>query len=97
MSTKAKKNFLKTCNKDFIHCISECVQNLVKGRVPLKNRHLQCLTRHKQSIRSLALKRTSLATRKRILQKGGFVGALIGPLIAGLTSLLGGFLNNAAH
>ena len=99
MSTKAKKKFIKTCNKDFVHCICECVRNLLKGRVPIKGNHLKCLARHKQSIRQLALKKTSLTNRKKILQKGGFIGALIPPLISGLGSLLGSFMNpnNAAR
>jgi len=99
MSTKAKKKFFKTCNKDFVHCICECVRNLLKGRVPLKGNHLRKLGHHKQSLRQLALKSTSLTKRKQILQKGGFIGALISPLIAGLGSLISGYLtpNNAAR
>jgi len=50
-------------------------------------------------LRKLALKKMSLVSRKKILQKGGFIGALISPLITGLVSLLGGYLasNNAAR
>ena len=96
MSGKAKKKFLKTCNKDFIHCICECVRNLLKGHVPMKQSQLKSLGRHKRSLRSLALKQTSLAKRKQILQKGGFIGALIGPLVTGLGSLIAGLLNNNA-
>jgi len=94
MSAKEKKEFLKSCNKDFIHGICECVRNLLKGRVPLKAGHLRCLARRRKSLRELALKSTSLARRKQILQKGGFVGALIQPLIAGLGSLIAGYLTS---
>ena len=87
MSAKEKKEFLKSCNKDFIHGICECVKNLLKGRVPLKPYHLRCLARRRKTLRELALKSTSL-------QKGGFVGALIQPLIAGLGSLIAGYLTS---
>jgi hypothetical protein len=96
---KNKNNFLKSCNTEFIHGVCECIRNLLKGRIPIKSNHLKCLTRHKQTLRKLALKKTSLVTRKKIMQKGGFLGALITPLITGLASLLGGYMNtsNAAR
>ena len=90
---------MKTCSKDFIHGICECIANLLKGRVPLKSHHLRCLSKHKQSLRQLALKRTSLSSRKKILQKGGFLQMLIPSLISGLGSLFGSFTssNNASR
>jgi len=88
LSSKDKKKFLKTCNKDFIHGLSECCKNLLNGRVPLKPCHLKCLSRHKHTLRQLALKKTTLAQRKKLLQKGGFFGAVLSPLITGLGSLL---------
>jgi hypothetical protein len=99
MKPKNKKVFLKSCKNDFIHGICECVRNLLKGHIPLKSRQLKCLSRHKQTLRKLSLKNTSLKLRKKILQKGGFLGALISPLITGLASLLGGYLttSNAAR
>jgi len=50
-------------------------------------------------LRKLALKKTSLNARKKIMQKGGFLGALITPHIAGLASLIGGYMSpsNAAR
>jgi hypothetical protein len=99
LSALDKKKFLKSCNKDFVHGLCECIRNLLNGRVPLKTSHLKCLGRHKQSLRKLALKNTSLKKRKQILQKGGFLELLISPLISGLGSLLGSFLtpSNAAR
>jgi hypothetical protein len=90
---KNRKQFIKSCNKDFIHCICECVRNLLKSNVPLTPTHLKKLSRHKQTLRKLALKKTSLATRKKILQKGGFLGLLLPTLISGISSLVGSFIN----
>jgi len=66
----------------------------IKGRVPIQLKHLKCLTRHKQALRKLALKGTSLTDRKKILQRGGFLGALFTPLISSLASLVGGYLSS---
>lgn len=100
LTSKDKQNFLKNCKKEFIHSICECVRNVIKGRVPLKSNHLKCLARHKHTLRKLALKKTSLTDRKKILQKGGFLQVLLPSLISGLGSLLGNLLptiNNASR
>jgi hypothetical protein len=99
LSSSDKKRFLKSCNKDFIHGLCECIRNMINGRVPLKPCQLKCLSRHKQTLRKLALKKTSLAVRKKILQKGGFLPLILPSLISGITSLLGNLLgsNNAAR
>jgi hypothetical protein len=93
MSAKERKMYIKTCGKDFIHCICECIKNLLKGNVPLNQRHLKSLRQHKQSLRRLALKNASLTARKRILQKGGFLGALLQPLVTGISYLLSNVLS----
>jgi hypothetical protein len=93
MTAKDRKTFIKACSKDFIHCICECIKNLLKGNVPLNQRQLKTLSRHKQSLRRLALKNTSLVARKQILQKGGFLGAILQPLVTGISYLLSSLLN----
>jgi hypothetical protein len=97
MNAKNRKAFLNGCSKEFIHGICECVKNLLKGHVPLKSSHLKCLARHKHLLRKLALKKTTLDSRKKILQKGGFLQLLLPTLISGLGSLVGSIVNNAAR
>ena len=90
MSPGEQRKFVKSCNKDFICCMCECVKNVLKGKVPLKTSQLKSLTRRKQSLRSLVLKKTPIGTKKKILQKGGFIGALLTPILSLLGGLLGG-------
>ena len=85
--TKDNK-FIKQCDQVMIHCLCECIKNLLKGHIPLKASQLNCLARHRRSLRTLSLKRTLLSKRIQILQKGGLLGALIGPLLGGLLQLL---------
>jgi hypothetical protein len=86
-SVKERKNLLKhNCDKAFVECISECCKNLLKGNIPLKKSQLINLRRHKRSIRTLSLKKPALKYKKKIIQKGGFLGALLGPIV----SILGG-------
>jgi hypothetical protein len=56
---------------------------------------LKKLSRHKHTLRALALKKTSLTKRKKLLQKGGFLAALLPAIIPALASLLGGLFNHA--
>lgn len=95
MSRVDRKRYIKVCRNSIVHCICECVKNLLKGHLPLKPRHLKILARHKQTLRKLALKKTSLKKRKQILQKGGFLPVLLKPLLLGLGALASNFVTNA--
>ena len=89
-STHSRKKFLKNnCSQDFIHCICECVQNILKGRARLSKAHKSKLSRHKNSMRKLILKKTSFKNKKKLVQTGGFIGALLPSLIKIVGGLFG--------
>ena len=94
MKPALRKKYIKTCSSKFIHQLCEVVHNLLKGNVPLNMKHLKCLQRYKRSLRDLTLKKTSVSNRKKILQRGGFLGFLLKPLISGLASLIFGLITN---
>ena len=75
-------------DKGLLTCLCECSKNILKGNVPLSPGQKKNLRRHKRLLRKLTLKRTSKKIKNKILQKGGFLGALITPIL----SLLGGML-----
>jgi hypothetical protein len=66
--------------------LREIAHNLVKGNVNLTPKQLAGLKRHKREVRLLAVKRTPLKRRQRITQKGGFIGALLAPLLSGIAA-----------
>src|SRR5580693_7120655 len=87
-SPKTRAKILKhSCDRSFVECLSECAKNVLKGNVPLNKDQLQNLRRQKQQLRSLALKKTTLKKKRKIIQRGGFLGALIGPIVSILSSL----------
>lgn len=86
----AKRKLIKECDKNLINCFCECSKNVLKGNVPLKESQLKKLRREKHNLRSLALKKTSLTKKRKILQKGGFIGALLPPILSIIGGLLGG-------
>lgn len=92
MGDKAKRKVIKDCDRQLIECFCECSKNILKGNVPLNSRQMKELRRRKNNLRALALKKTPLKTKRKILQKGGFIGALLTPALAIIGNLLGGLV-----
>lgn len=84
--TKHQKTLIKSADKGLIDAICECSRNIINGNVPLEPSQFNRLRRHRTALRQLA-KRSglNLDKRKKIIQKGGFLPALI-PLIGTLAS-----------
>ena len=76
---------IECCDRDLIECICDCAHNVLKGNVPITDHQMQ-LTPHRHNLRELTKKRTSNKRRKEILQEGGFLGAILTPIL----SVLGG-------
>lgn len=76
------KAIVKAADKDLVHCLGECAHNVLKGSVPLSRAQKTKLMRYKQDLRAIAKKTTSPKRKQQVLQKGGFLPALLGPLLA---------------
>jgi len=85
LGDKAKRDFVRKCDKELLDCVSECAKNVIKGNVPLTARQKEKLRRCREDLRELSVKKTALRRKRRILQKGGFLGALL-PLVLGVLS-----------
>lgn len=99
LGEKAKKQLIKNCDKQLIDCFCECSKNILLGNVKLTKAQLLRLRREKKNLRALALKKTSIKKKRKLLQKGGFIGAILPPVLTVLSSLLGGLIggNNGTH
>jgi len=87
MGDKARRDYIKKCNREFIDCVSECAKNVIKGNVPMSGPQKAKLRRRRRDVRALATKKTSLTKKRRILQNGGFLTALLPPVLSGLSSM----------
>jgi len=87
LGEKAKRDYIRKCDREFLDCISECAKNVLKGNVTLTGRQKTKLRRSRNDLRSLSVKKTSLRKKRRILQKGGFLSALLPPVLAVLSQL----------
>ena len=84
------KSIIKTSDNVLVNVLCECALNVLQGNVTLSKPQRKRLARHKKGLRDLTNKRISLQKKKNTLQRGGFLGALLSPIIGILGSLLGG-------
>ena len=84
------KSIIKTADKELINVFCECALNVLRGVVPLTKGQKSRLRRHKKCLRDLVNRKTSRQKKSNILQRGGFLGALLPPIIG----ILGGLLGN---
>ena len=82
------KAALKTASPDLINTVCECSHNIMRLNVRLSPSQKRRLGRYKASLRALTQKTLSCKRRKHILQTGGFIGALLGPIISVFKNLL---------
>ena len=88
-SKARRRNLINFANKEEINSICECVENFLVGTVgdpALKNN----LKKHKAVLRLLRDKRKSIKKKKHaIVQHGGFLSALLVPLLSIASGLIG--------
>ena len=91
MSEKDRRRAIAKSDRNLIDCFCECALNVLKGNVPLSKVQLNKLRRQKQNLRQLTQKKLSLRKKKKILQKGGFLGTLLTPVLSLLGGLFSGY------
>ena len=87
---KKRRDIIRKCENDLNFSLSECCHNVLKGNVPLTPVQKVKLRRHKHNLRKLSTKKTSIKARKKILQRGGFLDALITPILSVFDNLFNG-------
>ena len=86
----AVKAIINTGDKELINVLCECALNVLNGNVRLTKSQKARLCRHKTGIREISLKKTSLKKKRETLQRGGFLRALLAPILGIIGGLLGG-------
>lgn len=86
---------IKGSDPGLMTCLCECAKNILNGNVPLTASQKAKLRSHKTGLRTLANKSVSPARKRRVLQQGGFLGALLAPIAASVlgpivSGILGG-------
>lgn len=90
---KLRKAILKEVPNDVIQVLSEICLNTLRGNVKVKQQTREKLKAYKGVLRQLASSSVGDTKKRRLLiQKGGFLGLLLGALLSGV---LGHFINGA--
>lgn len=79
---------LKGADKDLLQCLSECAHNVLQGNIPLSPHQKARLTKYKQKLRQVANRNTALKQKQKIVQTGGFLPALLAPLLTSVIAPL---------
>ena len=72
-------------------CLSDCATNVLRGNVPVTSKDKRTIGKHRRLARLLSSRRTPIEKKRTVVnQNGGFIGALLGPIVSILGGLLGG-------
>ena len=83
---------VKEADPQVMKAICECAHNVLKGNVPLSKSQFSKLKRHRKHLHLLTDKKVSQKRKKKVLQTGGFIGALLGAALPALASVIGGLI-----
>ena len=87
---KLRKAILSNSNRELLLALCEVIANVLSGSVQLKPKHKKSLRRHCGVLRKIADKSTPLKAKKKlIVQKGGFLPAVLGPALGVLATIIG--------
>ena len=89
---KLASGIIKNSSEDFIKCLCECCLNLLKGNIPISQGQKKKLKKYKNPVRNLAKKSVSIKHKRKIVQRGGFLGTLLSTIIPAIAGLVGGLV-----
>lgn len=90
---KIRKAILQNADKELIDTICECLHNILRGNVVVSPALKRKIHRQRANICQLHSKKCSLKRKKKILiQQGGFLPALLAPILGIVGSLVGGLI-----
>ena len=76
-------------DKDLILYVCECIKNLLKGNIPITQEKKKELAKNRKELRQLADEKVPIKQKKKIIQQGGFLTSMLGPIVSVLRSLFG--------
>ena len=88
LNTKEQLMIIKNANRGLLEVLSAIALNVIKRNIELSARDISKLRKHENSLIRLAQRKHSLATRRKILQRGGFLSGLLSLLPALVSGVL---------
>ncbi len=92
---KQRKALLEAANNSLILCICECIHNLLRGNLRISSAKKQQLKKHTNILREIADRKTKVDKKRALLvQNGGFLPALLAPVLTVAGGLIGDLIGN---
>lgn len=89
LKPKYRKALLQVCEDQEINIICECIYNILKGKIPLKENERDVLAKYKNVLRKLVAKSNTKLRKNVIIQKGGaFLPIVLGAVLNALVNNL---------
>ena len=91
---KQRKSILERSNTGLVNCIGECCLNVLNGNVKITKPQRKKLSRHAKTLRALSKRGIPVQKRRKILIQngGGFLPALLAPILSLAVSLAGSLI-----
>ncbi len=90
---KQCKAIIQDGNKDLILCLCEVIDNILLGTIKLSPKQKKELCKYKKVLRQLVDKKVAITTKRKLfVQKGGFLPAILGPVLGLAATLFGELL-----
>ncbi len=94
---KQRKLLLEAAENGLIYCLCECIDNVLRGNVKLSSVRKRELEKHKDVLRKIVDRKTKVQKKRNLLvQKGGFLPALLAPVLSIAAGLIGDLIGNLA-
>ena len=81
ISPRRQKAIIKAVDRPILEALSEIALNLIKKNIQLSPSQIEKLKPFEEQIYQLSLRGHGVSKKKRILQRGGFIGALLGSVL----------------
>ena len=86
ITPRRQKLLIKGADRPILEALSELCLNMIKKKVSLSASQIEKLRPYEEEIYQLSLKKHGLEKRKKIVQSGGFLSALLGSVLPALIS-----------
>ena len=85
---------IRSAPKDLIRALVDVARAVIKGQILLSPSQLGAVRRHKKNLKKVVKPKTNIKTLKRTFQVGGFLPAILAPVLKLAGPLLGGLLGS---
>jgi len=90
VDSRTRAAIVSSAKKDLVTLLVDCAKAIINRRVPLTRTQSASISRSARDIARLTRPRLALEDKKRVLQSGGTLPALIGPILGLLPTIVGG-------